>query len=87
MIVVSDSTPLITLMKAEKLDVLGELFGEVSIPQAVYDELTGNPNFLEEADLIQRSPIIRVVHVNNLKSVENLQRVSGLDRGESEAII
>ena len=45
MIVVSDSTPLITLMKAGQLDVLCKLFGDVLIPQAVYSELTRNENF------------------------------------------
>lgn len=42
MIVVSDTTPLITLMKADKLDILHGLFGEVLIPEAVFDELTTN---------------------------------------------
>ena len=42
MIVVSDSTPLITLMKAEKLDILYRLFGDVIIPEAVFSEVTGN---------------------------------------------
>lgn len=34
MIVVSDSTPLITLMKAAGIDLLHELFGEIVIPEA-----------------------------------------------------
>ena len=42
MIVVSDSTPLITLMKATKLVILHGLFGEVVIPDAVYSEVTSN---------------------------------------------
>ena len=36
-IVVSDSTPLISLMKANLLDVLGGLFEEVLIPEAVFE--------------------------------------------------
>ena len=42
MIVVSDTTPLITLMKAGKLDILHTMFGEILIPNAVFEELTGN---------------------------------------------
>ena len=42
MIVVSDSTPLITLMKAGRLDLLKSLFGEVLIPEAVFAEVTSN---------------------------------------------
>ena len=39
MIVVSDSTPLISLMKAERLDTLHKLFGDVLIPEAVFYEV------------------------------------------------
>lgn len=45
MIVVSDSGPLISLIKAAKLDLLRELYGEVRIPEAVYAELTGNARY------------------------------------------
>ncbi len=39
MIVVSDTTPLISLLKINRLDLLEKLFGEVFIPQAVFNEL------------------------------------------------
>ena len=87
MIVVSDSTPLITLMKATQLQVLHELFGEIIIPEAVYDELTVNEKYIEEAQLINSSAFIRVISVDDRKSVSLLQRAAGLDLGESEAII
>ena len=38
MIVISDTTPIISLLKAEQLEVLEALFGEVFIPEAVYEE-------------------------------------------------
>ena len=87
MIVVSDTTPLISLMKAAKLDLLGPLFQEVLIPNAVYAELTTNPNFAEEAEQIKSCPFIKVVTVKEPKAVDVLQRSAGLDLGESEAII
>ena len=87
MIVVSDSTPLITLMKAGQLDVLCKLFGDVLIPQAVYSELTRNENFPEETKQIQNSEFLKVVTVEDEKAVSLLQRATGLDRGESEAIV
>ncbi len=40
MIVVSDTTPLISLLKINRIDLLEKLFGDVLIPQAVFDELT-----------------------------------------------
>lgn len=39
MIIVSDTTPLRYLIEIEAIAVLGQLFGEVIIPQAVADEL------------------------------------------------
>ena len=87
MIVVSDSTPLITLMKADKLDILCDLFGEVLIPESVFSEVTTNESFKNEADLIINNEYIRVVEVRNKSQVSFLQRATGLDLGESEAII
>lgn len=37
-IVVSDTTPLISLFKIKRVDLLKELFGDVLVPQAVFDE-------------------------------------------------
>ena len=45
MIVVSDTTPLISLIKIERLGLAEQLFGEVQIPDAVYMELITNPQF------------------------------------------
>ena len=42
MIVVSDTTPLISLLKIDRIDLLEKLFGQVLIPQAVFDELTAD---------------------------------------------
>ena len=42
MIVVSDSGPLISLMKAGQLNLLHNLYDEILIPEAVYSELTGS---------------------------------------------
>ncbi len=38
MIVVSNTTPLIGLAQIQQFDLLRQLFGEVYIPQAVFDE-------------------------------------------------
>ena len=51
MIVVSDTTPLISLLKIERLDLLKKLFGNVLIPQAVYEELTVDERFSMEVDI------------------------------------
>ena len=68
MIVVSDTTPLISLLKISRLDLLEKLFGEV---------LTNMTLTIMSA----------VKEVNNLESVSILKRATGLDQGESEAIV
>ena len=87
MIVVSDTTPIISLMKIGQLNLIEKLFGEIKIPKAVYTELISNPRFKEEAKQIQDSAFIRYTIVEDVKSVELLRRATGLDLGESEAII
>ena len=87
MIVVSDTTPLISLLKINHLDLLKKLFGDVLIPQAVFDELTDDERFRLEADQIREKKFIVVKPVNNPESTNILKRATGLDQGESEAIV
>lgn len=87
MIVVSDTTPLISLMKASQLHMLQGLYGEILIPEAVFAELTENHEFQEESEEIRRCPFIKVVAVSEPRAVDVLQRATGLNLGESEAII
>lgn len=87
MIVVSDTTPLISLLKIGRLDLLEKLFGNVLIPQAVYEELTVDERFKLEAEQLKQKEFITVRAVKNLDSVSILKRATGLDQGESEAIV
>lgn len=87
MIVVSDTTPIISLMKAGQLELLRQLFGVVYIPEAVYRELTDNEAFSEEVRMVQECEFLYVQKVDNGKSVTILQNFTGLDAKESEAII
>lgn len=87
MIVVSDTTPLISLLKIDHLDLLEKLFGQVLIPKAVFDELTVDERYKFEADQIRRKEFIIVKAVQNSESASLLKRATGLDKGESEAIV
>lgn len=87
MIVVADTTPLISLLKINRLELLERLFGEVMIPKAVFDELTVDQRFRTEADQIRQESFIVVKPVNNQESASVLKRATGLDQGESEAIV
>ena len=41
MIVVADTSPLIALSRVQRLDLLREMFGTLLLPDAVWNELTG----------------------------------------------
>ena len=87
MTIISDTTPIISLIKINRLDLLEKLFEEVLIPEAVYRELTTNALFENEATIVKTSSFLNTSAVQNRKSLQLLQAVSGLDDGESEAII
>lgn len=87
MTIISDTTPIISLIKINRLDLLEKLFAEVLIPEAVYRELTTNALFENEAKIVKTSSFLKTSSVQNRKSLQLLQAVSGLDDGESEAII
>ena len=69
MIVVSDTTPLISLMKIGQFELINKLFGEIQIPDAVFDELVLNPKFVSESKQIRESDFIHRVSVTDTKDV------------------
>ena len=84
MIVVSDASPLISLAVTGHLELLKNLYGQVLIPEAVYQELTdsdpGLPGTIEVQTLewIVSHPVTNVIVVRALQGE--------LDHGEAEAI-
>ena len=82
--VVADSSVLISLSAINQLDLLRKRFSEVTIPQAVQEEVviegTGQPGSQE----VQSSNWIRVQEVQDRFFVQLLE--AELDQGESEAI-
>ena len=87
MIIISDTTPIISLLKINRLNLLEKLFGEVLIPNAVYNELTTNKRFSDEAELVIHASYIKTVSVSNPEAVRILRMATGLDQGESEAVV
>ncbi len=83
--VVSNSSTLIALATIGRLALLRSLFGEIAIPEAVYEEVViqgqGEPGSREVAD----AEWIRTVRVEDRLAVSLLQE--SLDKGESEAIV
>ena len=87
MIVISDTTPIILLLKANHLELLQKLYGNVLIPKAVYRELTENRAYSKKAEIVKMWNFLKIVSVENVKFVNVLRSVTELDVGESEALI
>jgi len=83
MIIVSDSSPLISLAILNKLNILEQIFDEIYIPTAVYNEISkkNKPHSKE----LQDFTINRVKQIQNRLALQLLQK--DLDIGESEAIV
>ena len=86
MIVVADTTPIITLIKLQRLDLLEKLFDTVFLPHAVFEELISNSKYLTEAQMVIECPFLKRIEVSDRQSIKILREVVGLDAGESEAI-
>lgn len=84
MIVVSDTSPIIGLILINRLELLKDIYKQVFIPQAVYDELLVLETFGFDLSELTTSSWINVVKASNQNFIEELEKE--LDRGESEAI-
>lgn len=84
--VVSDSGPLISMVKIGRLDLLNEMFGEVVVPRSVFDEIMSNKKFPGEREKIETSSFITVDDADDNAFVQSLMKKSGIQRGTAEAI-
>ena len=77
MIVVSDTSPITTLLKIGRADLLHKLYGEVLIPEAVRAELSVThpllPEYFQCRPVADRKAVVRLL--------------AELDPGEAEAIV
>ena len=86
MIIVSDTTPLIGLASINRLNILREIFGEVYIPQAVYNETVTHGRVEGNARQdVDRASWIHIVQVKDRLAVSVL--LDEMDLGEVETII
>lgn len=80
-LVIADSGPIISLVLADKLWILDELFDEIKIPKAVWNEIT----------LDESKPFIPKIKEYFAKKVQEITGVNELtfvmDYGESESVI
>jgi uncharacterized protein len=86
MIIVSNTTPLIGLASIQRFDILHNLFGNIVIAQAVYDEAVSQGH--EEGGAkkeVANAEWIRIAQVSDRLAVEVL--LDEMDMGEAETIV
>lgn len=81
-VVISDTSPITNLIQIRQLHLLNIVFGEIIIPQKVYDELIQIEN---QQPVIDAQNWIIIQSVQDTNAVKSLQ--NRLDEGEAEAII
>ena len=83
--VVSNTTPILSFIKLGRLDILKNVYGEITIPEGVYLELeegkTKGKCFYVD---LSKEPWIKIVNISQDKTLKRL--ITYLDRGEAEAI-
>jgi predicted nucleic acid-binding protein len=81
--IVSNTTPIISLLKIGKLEILKDLYGTISIPQEVFNEIEAGKNKEFYADLSK----IEWIKIEKIQNTKSLSYFLDLDKGEAEAII
>ncbi|QHG18031.1 DUF3368 domain-containing protein [Nostoc sp. ATCC 53789] len=86
MIVISDTSAITNLAAIQHLQLLPQLYTQVTIPEAVYCELTDIDLPVPGNSEVQTASWLEVRKVLNREIVERLRDEVRLDPGESEAI-
>ena len=81
--VISNTTPILSLLKIDKLDVLQKLYGEIIIPNAVYKEIEQGIS----KPYYQNLKEISWIKIEEISDKKVLQYFNDLDAGEAEVLI
>lgn len=84
MIIVSNTSPLSSLAKIDRLILLQQIYNKIIIPEAVYYELTDIRAGENVNNAIKKATCIETEQITNLPLMIQLE--STLDKGEAEAI-
>ena len=83
--IISNSSPLIAFIKKRELELLKSLFGNITIPYAVYNEIVATPKILEDErkilDEAIKDKFIKIKKIQNFRFPD-----LNLGKGELEAI-
>ena len=81
--VVSNTTPLISLLKINQLNILRNLYGQIFIPYVVFNEIEAGKSKGFYKDL-SKIDWIKIVEIKDISAVKYFL---DLDSGEAEAIV
>jgi len=81
--VISNTTPILSLLKINKLEILKELYGQVTIPNAVYQEVEEGKHKEFYKDLKKIDWLI----IKDIKDQNSREYFVDLDDGEAEVLI
>lgn len=81
--IVSNTTPIISLLKLNRLEILQQLYSEIYIPVAVYQEIEAGKEKVYYKDLSE----IKWINISEINDKQALKYFIELDAGEAEAII
>jgi predicted nucleic acid-binding protein len=82
--IVSDTGPILSFARAGRLDILRQVFGEISIPEAVFIEIAIGGKGKPGADEVESGVWIKREAVKDRAVLNRLHR--GLNLGEMEAL-
>lgn len=83
--VIVNATPLISLALIDRLHLLKDIFAEVIVPAAVYDEVVIQGAGKSGADAIARLTWLTIVQLDTQPGIE--PQLFGLDAGEMEVLL
>lgn len=81
--VVTNTTPIISLLILSKLDILKQLYSEISIPKAVFDEI----ELGKDKEYYQNLSKINWINILKIQDKQALNYFIDLDAGEAETIV
>ena len=87
MLIVSNTTPVISLLKLNMLELLEKMYGKVIISEGVYSELIANTSMTDEIIKVNNCNAIKIQKVDNELAVMLLRQQLNLGLGESESIV
>lgn len=81
--IISDTTPLTALLKIGCLDILREIYGQVSVPEAVFQEMEAGKKKPYYTDISK----LDWINIRQIGDRGALSYFFDLDRGEAETIV